>query len=219
MARRVEFLTGYQDAAYAASYRDLVERVQKAEQPLGKTTLTEAVAKSLFKLMAYKDYYEVARLYRSGEFKQALAQQFEGDVKLSFHMAPPLLAKRDKVTGHLRKQRFGGWMMSAFALLAHGKKLRGTAFDPFGYTAERRMERALLTEYEELIETLLARLSPANLAQIVEIARLPMTIRGYGHVKDKAVVAYHNTVKERLEALDRKIAAQVTDAAAMTASA
>jgi indolepyruvate ferredoxin oxidoreductase len=220
LERRATFLADYQDQAYADRFKAKLANVRAIESRISSGhELSEAVAKSLFKLMAYKDYYEVARLYRSGEFKQALAQQFEGDVKLSFHMAPPLLAKRDKVTGHLRKQRFGGWMMSAFALLAHGKKLRGTAFDPFGYTAERRMERALITEYEELIETLLARLSPANLAQIVEIARLPMTIRGYGHVKDKAVVAYHNTVKERLEALDRKIAAQVTDAAAMTASA
>jgi indolepyruvate ferredoxin oxidoreductase len=199
VARRAEFLADYQDQAYADRFVAVVTRVREAESRLSQGhELGEAVARSLFKLMAYKDEYEVARLYRSDHFRKALADQFDGEFKLSFHMAPPLIARRDKTTGHLRKQQFGPWMMSAFGLLAKARRLRGTALDPFGYSAERRTERALIREYEALVESLLERLSADTLAQIVPIARLPMDIRGYGHVKDKAVAAYREALGARI---------------------
>ena len=185
--RRVAALTDYQDAAYAARYRTLVERVREAETRAAKglSGLAEAVARYYFKLLAYKDEYEVARLYTDGNFRQALAAQFEGDYRLEFHLAPPLLAERDPVTGHARKRGYGPWVLRLFGLLARFKGLRGTAFDPFGYTAERRIERRLIVEYERTIERLLAALSPANHALAVDLASLPERIRGFGHVKQR----------------------------------
>ncbi len=184
IAKREEFLTGYQNAAYARQYRAFVDRVRAAEAPLGSTRLTEAVARYLFKLMAYKDEYEVARLHTDPQFLKKIAEQFEGDYKLAYHLAPPLTAKRDE-HGHLVKQRFGPWMLTAFRLLAKLKGLRGTALDPFGRTEERRTERALIGEYKDCIEELLGGLTPERLALAVEIARIPEDIRGYGHVKER----------------------------------
>jgi indolepyruvate ferredoxin oxidoreductase len=188
--RRAQFLTGYQNAAYAARYRALIERVRVAEQnAVGGTRLAEAVARYYAKLLAYKDEYEVARLYATGEFKKKIEGMFEGDYRLNFHLAPPLLAKTDPLTGEPRKMQFGPWMLSAFGLLAKLKGLRGTPLDVFGRTAERRMERALIGEYERTMEALLAGLTPDNQALAVEIASLPEAIRGFGHVKAKSVVA------------------------------
>jgi indolepyruvate ferredoxin oxidoreductase len=182
--RRVELLTAYQDAAYAARYQHIVRRVEAIERErTGRRGLAEAVARSLYKLMAYKDEYEVARLYSDGSFHRRLAAQFEGDYKLQFHLAPPLLAERDARTGHLRKQTFGSWMLPAFAVLARLKFLRGTPFDIFGRSDERRTERRLVGEYEAVIEELLAGLDRGNHALAVAIARLPEGIRGFGHVK------------------------------------
>jgi indolepyruvate ferredoxin oxidoreductase len=184
VAKRVEFLTGYQDAAYAAQYQAFVEKVRAVEKPLNSHKLSEAVARYLFKLMAFKDEYEVARLHTDKGFHEKIAAQFEGDYKLRFHMAPPLLAKtNDK--GELVKQPFGPWMLKAFRVLAKMKGLRGTAFDIFGRTAERKMERALIAEYRACIEELLCGLTAQNLALAVEIARIPEEIRGYGHVKER----------------------------------
>src|SRR5216683_178617 len=185
VARRVAFLTDYQDAAYAARYRRLVRRALGAEElkAAGATGLAEAVARNFFKLMAYKDEYEVARLYTSGEFLKKLRRQFEGDFTLEFHLAPPLLAKRDAATGHLKKGRYGPWMMRAFALLAKLKLLRGTPLDPFGRSEERRTERRLIEEYEAMLDELIAGLSPENHALAVELAAIPGQIRGFGHVK------------------------------------
>jgi indolepyruvate ferredoxin oxidoreductase len=163
--RRAADLVGYQDTAYAAKYRSFVERCAAAEQevvPGNDLLLTRAVANNPFKLMAYKDEYEVARLHRSAEFSAALKQQFEGDFTLRFHLAPPSLAKPKAGGAPPRKRAFGSWMMSFFALLAHLKILRGTALDPFGYTEERRMERRLADDYRMLIEHLLAGLSPGD---------------------------------------------------------
>jgi indolepyruvate ferredoxin oxidoreductase len=190
-ARRVELLTAYQDAAYAERYRTFVDKVAKAEKEKarGRSGLAEAVAKSLYKLMAYKDEYEVARLYTDGEFLRKLGSQFEGDYKISFHLAPPLFAERDPVTGHLKKREYGAWMMPAFRLLASMKKLRGTALDIFGRTAERRMERRLIGEYEATIESVLATLDQSNHAMAVQIAQVPESMRGFGHVKEKNVEA------------------------------
>ncbi|UQY87768.1 indolepyruvate ferredoxin oxidoreductase family protein [Stenotrophomonas rhizophila] len=182
--RRVRFLTEYQDAAYAARYRALVDRVRTAEwDKAGSTALTETVARYYFKLMAYKDEYEVARLYTSGEFQRRLQQQFEGDFQVHFHLAPPLFAKKDE-QGRLVKQEYGPWMLKAFGLLAKLKFLRGGTFDIFGRTEERRGERQLIADYEQTVALLLEGLSDDRVALAVEIASIPEHIRGYGHVKE-----------------------------------
>ncbi|SDO78783.1 indolepyruvate ferredoxin oxidoreductase [Rhodoferax sp. OV413] len=189
LARRVEFLTGYQNAAYADSYRVFVEQVRQAELPLDKhLPLTEAVARYLFKLMAYKDEYEVARLQADPAFLARIQSQFEGDFKLRYHLAPPLLAKKN-AKGELQKQSFGPGMGLAFRLLARLKGLRGTAFDPFGYTEERRGERALVQEYRDSIAELLPQLTPERHATAVQLARIPEQIRGYGHVRARHLAA------------------------------
>ena len=184
IARRVEQLTAYQDAAYAARFTALVDRVRAAEAKLGREDLTDAVARNYYKLLAYKDEYEVARLYTDGTFLKQIEAQFEGDWKLEFHLAPPSFAEKDPETGHLKKRSFGPWMLKAFGLLARMKRLRGTAFDPFGRTEERRGERQLITDYEAVVDELLARLAPDTHAVCVAIARVPEQIRGYGHIKD-----------------------------------
>jgi indolepyruvate ferredoxin oxidoreductase len=134
--------------------------------------------------MAYKDEYEVARLYTDGTFLRRLGEQFEGGYKLRFHLAPPLLAPRDPETGRLKKRRYGPWVFTAFKVLARLRFLRGTKLDIFGYTAERRSERKLVKDYEALMGEIAAQLSPANHATAVALARVPEHIRGYGHVKD-----------------------------------
>src|SRR6266404_2653215 len=191
VAKRTELLTAYQDMAYADRYRAFVDKVAKAEKEKapGRRGLAEAVAKSLYKLMAYKDEYEVGRLYSDGEFLKKLGGQFEGDYKLTFHLAPPLFAKRDPLSGELKKREYGAWVMPLFGFLASLKRLRGTRLDLFGYTAERRMERRLIGEYQATVETLLATLDQNNHALAVQIAALPETMRGFGHVKEKNVTA------------------------------
>jgi indolepyruvate ferredoxin oxidoreductase len=187
--RRVELLSAYQNVAYAQQYKGFVDQVRAAEAKLGKgTRLSEAVARYLHKLMAYKDEYEVARLYTDPAFMEKVKSMFEGDVTLKFHLAPPLLAKKDK-QGHLVKQEFGPWTMKAFGVLAKLKGLRGTALDVFGYTDERKMERALIGEYRRTVEALLPKLTGENLAQAVAIASIPEDIRGFGHVKERHLAA------------------------------
>ncbi|MBN9468538.1 MAG: indolepyruvate ferredoxin oxidoreductase family protein [Bosea sp.] len=193
IARRVDFLTGYQDAAYAARYRDLVEKVRVREAGIlpGQSALAESVARNLFKLMAYKDEYEVSRLYSDGAFRRQLAATFEPDsasgqkLRLEFHLAPPLLAKADPNTGLPRKLSFGPWMMGAFGLLSKLKGLRGTAFDVFGYTQERKTERKLVADYEALLSEIRTKLAPENHALCVALAAIPEKIRGFGHVKER----------------------------------
>ena len=192
VAKRVDFLTGYQNAAYAAQYKTFVEKVRAAESPLvddkSGSKLTEAVARYLFKLMAYKDEYEVARLHTDKSFLDKIASQFEGDYKLNYHLAPPMLAKKNE-KGELVKQSFGPWMLTAFRVLAKLKGLRGTAFDPFGRTEERKTERALIGEYQSSIDEVLRGLSAGKLKQAIEIASIPEDIRGYGHVKERHLKA------------------------------
>jgi indolepyruvate ferredoxin oxidoreductase len=185
VAHRVAFLSQYQNPAYAERYGRWVQRAEQREreQMPGERALAEAVARNLFKLMAYKDEYEVARLYTEGTFRKELDRQFEGDFTLEFHLAPPLLADRDPATGHLKKRRYGPWMMQAFRFLARLKFLRGTALDPFGRSEERRTERRLVAEYEALLEELLVELTPDNHRLAVALARIPEQIRGFGHVK------------------------------------
>jgi indolepyruvate ferredoxin oxidoreductase len=187
VAHRTGLLTAFQNAVYAADYAAFVERVRQAEAAaVGGERLSKLVAQQLYKLMAYKDEYEVARLFSDPAFKGQLAAAFEGPLKLSYHLAPPTL---DAAGGPPRKRRFGAWMGSAFPLLARLKFLRGTALDPFGRTAERRMERALIDTYRSLIEHELAGLNEAQMDRVLAIARVPETIRGYGHVKAVSVVA------------------------------
>jgi indolepyruvate ferredoxin oxidoreductase len=182
--RRVDFLTAYQDAGYAAQYASVVDRVKAVEAPLGGTRLADAVARNLFKLMAYKDEYEVARLHADPAFLAQLADQFEDGFKLKYHLAPPLLAAKN-ARGELVKKTYGGWMKGAFGVLARFKGLRGTAFDVFGHTAERKVERALIVEYRALVDELLGALTADRLSDAVALASLPEDIRGYGHVKER----------------------------------
>jgi len=197
LAKRVDYLTAYQNAAYAEEYAAFVNKVRRAEEALGiaQKPLTEAVARYLFKLMAYKDEYEVARLHTDSAFHAKVNAMFEGDFKLNYHLAPPLLAKKND-KGELQKQKFGRWMLAAFKVLARLKGLRGSALDVFGYTEERREERALIAEYRASVDEILLELGaasgaldPQRLKTALEIARIPEQIRGFGHVKARHLKA------------------------------
>ncbi len=191
IARRVEFLTAYQNAGLAERYRSLVARVRGAEDALGGPArpLTDAVARNYFKLLAIKDEYEVARLYTDGEFERQVGAAFEGDYRVRYHFAPPLWAKPDRITGAPLKRPYGAWLRPALVLLARLRFMRGSVLDPFRYLEERRVERRLVADYERRIAELEGILSAANLATAVELASLPDAIRGYGHVKLRSIVA------------------------------
>ena len=197
--RRVRFLGDYQNAAYGQRYRALVDKVAKveAERVPGSTALGEAVARYAFKLMAYKDEYEVARLYTSGEFERRIKATFADGGSLRFHLAPPLLARKDG-NGHLIKREYGSWMLSAFRVLKQFRFLRGTPLDIFGYSVERRTERRLIAEYFTRIDELLATLDADNIALAVEIASLPEHIRGFGHVKEAHLATVQTQTAELL---------------------
>ncbi|SDJ53662.1 indolepyruvate ferredoxin oxidoreductase family protein [Microbulbifer yueqingensis] len=204
VAHRAEHLTGYQDAELARRYRALVDKVKDAEtlRVPGAEGLAEVVARYYAKLLAYKDEYEVARLYTDGRFTKALEENFAGDFELEFNLAPPLLAPFDKALGRPRKMKFGGWMHRAFGLLARLKFLRGTAFDVFGYTAERRMERELIAAYEPLVDRVIGALNADNHAEAIELLSYPDRIRGYGPVKEASVkeaAKYRDSTLERFE--------------------
>jgi indolepyruvate ferredoxin oxidoreductase len=187
IARRTEYLIDYQDATYAKRYTTMVQSVRKAESKFASSSelpLTSAVARYGFKLMAYKDEYEVARLYTNGQFKERVAQVFEGDYSLKFHLAPPLFAKRNS-KGELIKKEYGAWMLTAFSLLAKMKGLRGSSFDFFGKTEERRSERQLIADYERMVQGFVTTLSSANYSAAQKLAALPEQLRGYGHVKER----------------------------------
>jgi len=213
VARRVDFLTDYQDEAYARRYLALVDEARAAERRVraaaggasgasgagrasepeagaeeAGTALADAVARGFFKLMAYKDEYEVARLYTQGDFAERLAAQFEGDFTLRVHLAPPLFARRD-ARGLPVKRAYGPWVFAAFRLLARMRRLRGGAFDVFGRTEERRGERRMIDEYEATMRELFAGLDAERLPIAIEFAALPESIRGYGHVKAGAAAA------------------------------
>ncbi len=207
-AHRAEFLVGYQNRAYADRYTALVDKVAAAEadRAPGMSGLAEAVARYAFKLMAYKDEYEVARLFTDGAFMKRVRHMFDGDYKLKFHMAPPVLADRDPATGHLQKKAYGPWMMRAFAVLARLKGLRGTWADPFGRTAERRRERAMIAAYERTVDELISGLDHDNHALAVEIASLPEHIRGYGHIKEASIDAAEARQAELLAAFRNPVA-------------
>ncbi|HEX7249800.1 MAG TPA: indolepyruvate ferredoxin oxidoreductase family protein [Burkholderiales bacterium] len=207
--RRAKLLEGYQNAALARRYQALVERVKTIEQQKAASTrLAEAVARSYAKLLAYKDEYEVARLHADGEFRRKIEGMFEGDYRVVYYLAPPLLARTDPRTGEPKKMRFGPWMGPVFKLLSSLKGLRGTPLDIFGYTEERRAERALIREYEETVERLLAGLTQQNHAAAIQIASLPEEIRGYGHIKAKSIATARAKREELMAAFGARPAAQ-----------
>ncbi len=185
-------LASYQSEAYARRYIERVERVAAAERavfPQGRPRLALAAARSLYKLMAYKDEYEVARLYTNGAFRQQLDETFEGDYTLRFHLAPPLLAPRDPHTGKPRKISLGPATETVFKVLARCKRLRGSWMDIFAYTAERRLERQLIGDYERALDALLPHLTPQNYQAAIDLAELPQSVRGFGHIKEAAALA------------------------------
>ncbi len=207
VAVRKAFLTQYQNAAYAQQYTDLVDKVAHAErEATGTGRVALAVARYYFKLLAYKDEYEVARLYSDGEFVKRVGEQFEGNWKLRFHLAPPIFARRDK-DGHLVKRSYGPGMLKVFRLLARMRFLRGSRFDPFGYTKERRAERELIREYRETMTAILAKLNRGNLDRAVALASVPEEIRGYGHVKEASMVRAEALREELLKEFTARVVA------------
>jgi len=208
--RRVPELEAYQDRAYADRYRGLADAALAADpKAAADGRFSKAVANNFYKLMAYKDEYEVARLYSAPEFQEKLQQQFQGDFKLKVHLAPPLFSRRDKATGQLTKKMFGSWMFRLFPLLAKFKVLRGTWADPFGYTDERRTERSLVDEYEALIKKLLPNLM-SNYSVSCELAEIPGRIRGFGHVKDESIRLARERQRELLGELEKEVSSTNT---------
>lgn len=207
LADRRRFLSAYQNVALADRYEARVRQFQAhlVTIQVDDAGLLVALAQNYFKLLAYKDEYEVARLYTDGAFRQSVAAQFEGNYKLQFHLAPPLLAPRDKHTGLPRKLTFGGWMMPVFSLLARLRWLRGTALDPFGYTADRQLERQLISDYENLLDECLVHLQSDNLETIKALLALPEQIRGFGHVKQQHVDRANASKQALLAKLDVRL--------------
>lgn len=201
---RTQELTAYQNADYAKRYTSLVDRVRSAEQKVAPESqqLALAVAHYYYQLLSYKDEYEVARLYTDGRFANQLRQDFEGDFKLEFHLAPPLLSRKDKFSGLPRKVAYGSWMLSGFKGLTKLKFLRGTVLDVFGYTEERKMERRLIEDYERMIERILSRLDQHNYALAVRISESPSIARGFGHIKQRNVERYNKHVNTLLSRFD-----------------
>jgi indolepyruvate ferredoxin oxidoreductase len=205
LADRMQRLAAYQDAAYAERYGSFVREVARAEMAAVRTDrLAREVGVSLYKLMAYKDEYEVARQYVDSGFFEKIGRQFEGDYRLKFHLAPPLVSRKN-ARGHLIKKQYGPWIATAFKWLAKAKDLRGTALDVFGYTQERRTERALILEYMQLMRQVVGMLTAASAATALELARLPQTIRGFGHVKEENLAAARIRQAKLLETFDMSI--------------
>jgi indolepyruvate ferredoxin oxidoreductase len=187
--RYAAFLAGYQNDDYARRFREVVAKARAAERAVcGKRVeFTRAVARSLFRLMAIKDEYEIGRLYTDGEFDRAVESQFSGPYKLRYHMAPMFLARHDRATGRVAKWTFGAWFRPVLVVLGAMRRLRGTPFDIFGWSAERRIERGLIADYEALIDELIGALGPDNYDLSVELAGLHAGIRGYGSVKAASI--------------------------------
>ncbi|WP_068089054.1 indolepyruvate ferredoxin oxidoreductase family protein [Novosphingobium rosa] len=215
LASRTALLTDYQNAAYAQSYTSFVEEAQAAVAARsleGGQLLVREIAITLARLMAYKDEYEVARLYADPTFMARLRDQFDGDLKLTFHLASAALFSGQDAAGRPRKRELGGWMMPVFRVLARFRGLRGTPFDPFGYMTERRKERALIVDYRAMMRQVLARLNQANVSMAIELAGAALEVRGYGPVKHAAFEAYEERKAELLAAFT--LAAQVAPASA-----
>ncbi len=218
VAKRMAFLAEYQNAAYAERYRATLDRLRAAEaiKAPGRHGLAEAAARALFKLMAYKDEYEVARLYTNGEFHKKLNQEFEGTFSLTFHLAPPIFGAKDPNTGRPRKMAFGPYMMSAFRVLAALKGLRGTWLDIFARNPERKQEVAMIGAYEALLGEIAGVLTPANHATSVSLAELPLDVKGYGYIKDenyKKAKAKEAVLRRRLHMSDAATTTPITEAA------
>jgi indolepyruvate ferredoxin oxidoreductase len=202
VARRRAFLVAYQDESLAAQFEARVAAVQKQETLLGGDgRLADAVARAYFKLLSYKDEYEVARLHTRKEFIDSVRDEFGAQAKLRFHLAPPILKSGTDARGRPRKREFGAWILPVFRVLARFRKLRGTAFDIFGYTTERRMERELIGEFERLLDELLPGLDAGELAGATDIVSRYMNIRGYGPVKEESVDLVRREVAEALQNL------------------
>lgn len=185
---RSVFLTKYQDEKYALRYKNRVAQIQQIENKMnGDSSLTRTVANNYFKLLAYKDEYEVARLYSTEAFHHQLRATFEGDIKLKLNLAPPIFSRRDSITGQLKKREFGAWVLSVFKQLQHFKFLRGSAWDIFGYSAERRQERQLIVDYEQLMDRLTIELNATNIEIVTQLLALPDMVRGFGHVKENNI--------------------------------
>jgi indolepyruvate ferredoxin oxidoreductase len=185
---RARRLTTYQDADYARRYRSLIERVRTIEADrVGSHALTEAVARSYFRLLAHKDEYEVARIYASDAFRERLDAAFEGDYRVRWHLAPAWLGTADPATGETRKRAFGAWVAPLFGALAGLRGLRGGSLDPFAREAEHRASHALRAEYESSLEELLGNLAPENHARAIELASLPDSVRGFGPIRIRAI--------------------------------
>jgi indolepyruvate ferredoxin oxidoreductase len=199
---RVPELIAYQNIAYATRYTEVIRRVTSAEKTanVGDTSFSEAAARYLYKLMAYKDEYEVARLHTDPAFLAKLDAQFKAGYKAQYHLAPPLISKRDPLTGELQKRAFGPWIFTAFKLLAKMKFLRGSKLDIFGKTEERRHEQQMIEDYIQLLDEVAAQLTPANYAAAVLLVSVPDEIRGYGHVKEKSIAAAKVLQAQRLQA-------------------
>jgi len=196
--RRMNYLVAYQNEAYAQKYQRLIDRLSRKEANHNRLDgVAELAANYLFKLMAYKDEYEVARLHSDGVFKKKISEMFEGDYKIKYHLAPPLFSRKDPDTGHLKKAEYGSWMSLVFRSLSRLKFLRGTRFDIFGYTAERRMERQLIKDYIEIIDKIVESAEVINADVARELLALPDEIRGFGQVKEANVTA----VKVKWDAL------------------
>lgn len=203
LEEQYEFLTRYQDKNYAdqfmATLKDFSDLQSSSSKE--KKELHTAIRNNLFKLMAYKDEYEVARLYAETDFADQVKKQFEGDYTINFNLAPPLLARKKDGAGRPKKMRFGPWMFQAFKVLAKFRRLRGTPFDIFGYSHDRKVERKVLAEYLRILETIKSNLSEEKMPVVLELAKLPESVRGYGPVKDAAVAELESKREELLEAL------------------
>jgi indolepyruvate ferredoxin oxidoreductase len=198
-------LADYQDTAYAERYTDFLESLTAHISPEDRTevdAIMPIIAASLGRLMAYKDEYEVARLYTSPAFTEALHSQFAEFRRLTFYLAPPLLARKDPASGRPRKIAMGGWVMPIFKLLSAARRLRGTIFDPFGYTTERRQERLLIVEYRNLAALVVERLTKTNLPAAIRLLSEINEIRGYGSVKEAAILAYREKLPGLLKAFE-----------------
>jgi indolepyruvate ferredoxin oxidoreductase len=202
--RRRAFLVDYQDEALANRYTALVEKLRTAESSVTTNhALTRAAAQAYFRLLSYKDEYEVARLHTRPEFLESLRAGYGAKARLRFHLAPPLLGGKRDARGRPLKKEFGAWILPLFRVLAKLRRLRGTAFDLFGYTAERRMERQLITEFEQAIDTVIRTLDETNHDRAIAVINGFLEIRGYGPVKDAAVVKAREEIEEALATLEQ----------------
>ena len=204
VSKRVAFLTSYQNASYAQSYENFVFQVQTKEVALGQTLLSETVARNLFKLMAYKDEYEVARLHTERSFTERIENMFEGDFKVHYHLAPPLIARRNE-KGELVKQKMSPHLRFGFEVLKHFKFLRGSALDIFGASHERQTERALIQEYRSSVESLLSGLKTENHSLAVKVANMPEQIKGFGHVKERHLAAVRMQWQQAMTQFKEKV--------------